>query len=323
MLGAIDLKVLVTGSCGFIGTNLTESMLLNGHEVVGIDAFTNNYDSRQKRSNSNFLSKIGKFELIEEDLFLTDLDSLLSEIEVVFHLAGQPSVQNSWGVEFATYVERNILVTQRLLDAALRHEVRKFVYSSSSSVYGKVLTTPTKESDALLPVSPYGVTKLAAEHLTSLYGRELGLPTVSLRYFTVFGPKQRPDMAFHKMIRAGLEGTEFGLHGDGTQIRDFTYVGDIVSANVRAATADVDYGSVFNIGGGSPTTMSFAIKKIEELIDRPLLIAKEPFGKGNPMVTSADTTNARTLLGWLPETTFEVGLAKQVKWQKDFLKRVN
>ena len=311
------MKCLVTGSSGFIGTNLCESLLRSGNEVRGIDALTDNYDVALKERNGVYLQKFSNFEMLNLDLLDAPVENLLEDIDVVFHLAGHPSVQNSWGEDFRIYTERNIVLTQRLLRAAVKVGTPRFVNSSSSSVYGKVTSTPTRESDDKGPVSPYGVTKLAAENLCTLFGREHGLSTVSLRYFTVFGPRQRPDMAFHKIIKAGLEKTKFHLHGDGSQVRDFTFVGDVVAANIQAASAEVQPGSVFNIGGGSPVTMTYTIEKIQELLGEEVLIERESFGLGNPMKTEADCSAARSILNWQPKTTIGEGLALQIAWHRN------
>jgi UDP-glucuronate 4-epimerase len=306
---------LVTGACGFIGTNLCLSLLDEGHKVIGVDAFTNNYGRDRKVLNKSDLQKYANFKLLEIDLLVSPLEHLLENIDVVYHLAGHPSVQNSWGEDFKLYIDRNILLTQRLLRAAAEVECPKFVNSSSSSIYGRAGTTPTVENSEKIPISPYGVTKLAAENLVTLFGSEFGLNTISLRYFTVFGPRQRPDMAFNKLIRAGLEGSKFPLYGDGSQIRDFTFVADVVEANKLAAGTSVDAGSVFNVGGGSPTSMREAISMIEEILGLTIELELQPLGPGNPMITKADCNAAKTLLGWKPEINIYDGLKRQVDWQ--------
>lgn len=307
--------VLVTGACGFIGTNLCQSLLADGHSVTGVDAFTENYERRLKRANCDVLSKFKSYTHIECDLLNVDLATLVGGKDVIFHLAGQPSVHNSWGNDFQVYSNRNIVLTQRLLDAANAAKIGRLVNSSSSSIYGRVTSAPTRESDEKRPISPYGVTKLAAENLVTLYGSEFGLSTVSLRYFTVFGPRQRPDMAFNKLIHAGSNGKSFPLHGDGSQIRDFTFVGDVVEANKLAAFADVSPGSVFNIGGGSPVAMSETINMLEEIMERKIQLEHKPLGPGNPMLTTADCTAAYSALGWKPNMDIYQGLKAQVAWQ--------
>jgi len=309
------MNILVTGACGFIGTNLCESLLEDGNYVTGVDAFTENYESKLKRVNSESLLKFGSFKLLEGDLLDMDLEHMVDGADVIYHLAGQPSVHNSWGEDFQLYSNRNVVLTQRLLRAAHNAKTPRFVNSSSSSVYGRVVSTPTKEYDEKRPISPYGVTKYAAENLVTLFGSEFGLSTISLRYFTVFGPRQRPDMAFNKLISAGLQDGSFPLHGDGSQVRDFTYVGDVVEANKLAASADVNPGSVFNIGGGSPVSMKETIGMLEEIMNLRFKIELMPLGPGNPMVTTADCTAASTVLGWKPSTGVYNGLMAQVAWQ--------
>ena len=309
------MNILVTGACGFIGTNLCQSLLEDGYFVTGVDAFTENYETRIKRVNSESLKRFKNYKHIEDDLLQIDLAPIVNEVDVIFHLAGQPSVHNSWGDDFQVYSDRNIVLTQRLLRAAYVAKTPRFVNSSSSSIYGRVMSTPTTERDEKRPISPYGVTKYAAENLATLYGSEFGLSTVSLRYFTVFGPRQRPDMAFNKLIKAGLNGESFPLHGDGSQIRDFTFVSDVVQANKLAAFADVSSGSVFNIGGGSPVSMKKAIAMLEEIMKLRIKIELKPLGPGNPMVTTADCSAATSKLGWRPRIGIEEGLRAQVAWQ--------
>lgn len=309
------MNILVTGACGFIGTNLCQSLLQDGYFVTGVDAFTDNYDRSIKRKNQRDLEQYEKFSLIECDLLGVDLAPIVEGMDVIFHLAGQPSVLNSWGEDFQVYSNRNIVLTQKLLRTANDAKISRFVNSSSSSIYGRVTSTPTKESDEKRPISPYGVTKLAAENLVTLYGSEFGLSTVSLRYFTVFGPRQRPDMAFNKLIQAGYKGESFPLHGDGSQVRDFTYVGDVVEANKLAAFADVNPGSVFNIGGGSPVSMNETIAMLEEIMELKIQLEYMPLGPGNPMVTTADCTAAVSGLGWNPKMNIHDGLKAQVTWQ--------
>lgn len=311
------INVLVTGASGFIGSNLCHSLLLDGYSVTGVDAFTDNYGTEIKKRNTKYLEEFEFFKHLECDLLNVNLTELVDGAEVIFHLAGQPSVHNSWGNDFEIYSKRNVLLTQMLLRAAKEANTPRFVNSSSSSVYGRVHSTPTKESDEKAPISPYGVTKLAAENLATLYGSEFGMNTVSLRYFTVYGPRQRPDMAFNKLIQAGSTGVNFPLHGDGSQIRDFTFVDDVVEANKLAAFAEVSPGSVFNIGGGSPISMNQVISTLEEIMDLTIDIDLTPLGPGNPLVTTADCTAATSKLGWKPRTNIYDGLKAQVDWQLD------
>ncbi|MDZ7885521.1 MAG: NAD-dependent epimerase/dehydratase family protein [Mycobacterium sp.] len=230
------MTALVTGVAGFIGSTLAERLVSSGQKVIGIDSFSDYYDRETKELNLARLSTAGEFTLLEADLNTVDLSALLADVEVIYHQAGQPGVRKSWGADFVRYVEANISATQRLLESSRNSapKLTRFVYASSSSVYGDAENYPTRESDCPQPRSPYGVTKLAAEHLVSLYAANFGLPAVSLRYFTVYGPRQRPDMAFNRFISGALSGSRLTVHGDGKQIREFTYVDDIVEANVRA-----------------------------------------------------------------------------------------
>lgn len=309
------MNILVTGSCGFIGANLCQSLLSDGHSVTGVDSFTENYAEGIKRANLKYLMEYPSFKNLEVDLLNSKLKPIVDGKDVIFHVAGQPSVHNSWGKDFQLYSNRNIVLTQRLLRAANEAKTARFVNSSSSSIYGRVTATPTKESDEKRPISPYGVTKLAAENLVTLYASEFGLSTVSLRYFTVFGPRQRPDMAFNKLIQAGYNRNSFLLHGDGSQVRDFTFVGDVVEANKLAAFADLSPGLVFNIGGGSPVSMNETIVILEEIMDLKIEIEFTPLGPGNPMVTTADCAAAVAALGWKPKMDIYNGLKAQVAWQ--------
>ncbi len=309
------MKCLVTGSSGFIGSTLAYSLLKMGHEVVGIDCYTENYSRHLKEENTKRLLFFEKFTHFDSDLSELELGKILKDVESIFHLAGQASVHSSWGGSFELYTERNIEVTHSLLRAALEAGVGKFINSSSSSVYGRILSNSVNEFALTNPVSPYGVTKLAAENLVSLYGSEFGLKTISLRYFTVYGPKQRPDMAFNKLISAGITGNKFPLHGDGTQIRDFTYVQDVVEANIAAATLDLAPGTILNIGGGSPQSMNSVISDVEEILGVQINLIKQPLGPGNPLVTGADCTKAYEILNWAPKMEFYDGLKNQVKWQ--------
>lgn len=308
---------MVTGSSGFIGSTLANSLLSDGHEVIGIDCYTENYPRRLKEENVRTLAHFERFTHFDSNLLDLKLDEVLKNVDAVFHLAGQASVHDSWGDNFNLYTERNINATQCLLRAALAAGVGRFVNSSSSSVYGRITSNIVNELAPTKPVSPYGVTKLAAENLTSLYGTEFGLKTISLRYFTVYGPKQRPDMAFNKLISAGIMGSQFPLHGDGTQVRDFTYVRDVVEANIAAANADFTPGTILNIGGGSPRSMISVIRDVEEILGIEINLDKQPLGPGNPPITGADCTKAHETLNWAPAMSFYDGLKNQVIWQTE------
>jgi nucleoside-diphosphate-sugar epimerase len=308
------MRALVTGAAGFVGSNLVERLAADGHEVVAIDGFTPYYDLEQKRSNWEALGGLGSCRLIEADLATVDLLDLLGDVDTVFHQAGQPGVRASWKEGFDSYLRQNVLVTQRLLEAASESNIARIVYASSSSVYGNAPAYPTSEDDLPRPQSPYGVTKLAAEHLCGVYARTRELPVVSLRYFTVFGPRQRPDMAMHRLIEAALSGDTFPLFGDGGQIRDFTFVGDIVEANVSAAGSDVWPGTVLNVAGGTATTVAEVIGIVEELTDATITLDRRPQAPGDVVRTGGSAERAAALLGWEPAVALRDGLARQVSW---------
>lgn len=310
------MHALVTGAAGFIGSNLTRELLSAGASVRAVDAYTPYYEERDKRANLSDLLHHPQLEMVEADLGSAALAPLLDGVEVVFHQAGQPGVRSSWATGFGQHVEQNIVVTQRLLEASKAASLRRFVYASSSSVYGNAASYPTFETDLPAPTSPYGVTKLAAEHLTRLYARNWDVPTVALRYFTVYGPGQRPDMATHRLIEAGLSGRSFPLYGDGSHIRDFTYVGDVVRANLLAAEAEVAPGSVLNIAGGSSIAMRGLMALVEEVLGRPLQIDAQPEQPGDVHRTGGDISAARAALGWSPVVPLEDGIKAQVAWHE-------
>lgn len=299
------MRSVVTGAAGFVGSHLSELLLAQGDEVVGIDSFTDYYDPSTKENNLAGVMDHERFTLQRDDLLTADLPELFRGADVVYHLAGQPGVRPSWGAEFATYVSRNVLATQTVLEAARAVDLPKLVYASSSSVYGDAESYPTAETVRPQPVSPYGVTKLAAEHLCELYRINFGLPTVSLRFFTVYGPRQRPDMAFSRLIAAGVRGELFELYGTGEQTRDFTYVGDIARA-LRAAAVS-DFTGVANIGGGSRTSMNEVLEIVSEVAGEPIVrrLAKQ---QGDVKDTAADTTRAREGFGYVPQVELREGL---------------
>ena len=309
-------RVLVTGCAGFIGSTLAEALFASGTHVVGIDALTDSYAAELKRRNLAALLGQTGFDFHEADLLEVDLPALLDGIDVVFHLAGLPGVRTSWGDQFVDYERLNVLSTQRLLEAARHAPVRRLVYSSSSSVYGKAERFPVLETDAPAPLSPYGVTKLAAEHLCTLYAANFGVPTVSLRYFTVYGPRQRPDMAIHRLIEVALRGGQFRVFGTGEQRRDFTYVDDAVSANLLAASADLAPGTVLNIGGGSDSSLNEIIAIVERATGQPVERISEAGSPGDPFRTGADVARARELLSWHPGTSMTAGIEAQVEWHR-------
>jgi UDP-glucuronate 4-epimerase len=308
------MKALVTGIAGFVGSTLAKRLLSDGHEVVGIDSITDYYDPAMKNAN---LDSIGRdsFTFYEQDINGADLMQVLAGVDVIFHQAGQPGVRSSWGNEFAVYTAANILATQRLLEAAkILGTVKKFVYASSSSVYGNAERYPTEETDRPQPISPYGVTKLAAEHLVSLYGVNFGIPTVSLRYFTVYGPGQRTDMAFTRFVRAAWLGESISLYGSGEQVRDFTFVDDVVEANIRAGLGASAPGSVYNVAGGSNVSMLEVIDLINEISGRPLKVDRHPGVAGDVFRTGGSTDRIFDDLGWTAVVPLEEGLRRHYGW---------
>lgn len=314
------MKALVTGAAGFIGSTLSTVLTDRGDEVVGIDCFTDYYDRGIKEGNLDALRSRPAFRFIEGRLQDADLDRLLEGVTHVFHLAAQAGVRGSWGDQFRTYTSHNVDATQRLLEAVKGRPIERFVYASSSSVYGDAATIPMQEMSRLQPVSPYGVTKLAAEHLCHLYFVNHGVPTVSLRYFTVYGPRQRPDMAFNRFIRAALTGEPITLFGDGGQTRDFTFVLDAVAATVAAGDRG-RAGGVYNIGGGSRVTVNQVLEMIGRLTGRPLDIRRLPAEKGDMRDTFADTSLAQAELGFAPSHSLEEGLEAECRWLAERLGR--
>jgi nucleoside-diphosphate-sugar epimerase len=298
------MRYAVTGAAGFVGSHLAETLRSAGHEVVAIDSFTDYYDPALKEENA------AGFDVVRLDLVDDPLD--LDGVDGVFHLAAQPGVRTSWGDDFDLYVKRNVLATRHVLDAALAARAR-VVLASSSSVYGDAESFPTREDAVPRPISPYGVTKLAAEHLAYAYARNNRLECVVLRYFTIYGPRQRPDMAFARMLNALAEGRTFPLYGDGSQSRDFTYAGDAVTAAV-AAMERAPAGAVYNVGGGSEATMREAIELAERVANANLELDRQPAAAGDARRTSADTTRIRNELDWRPQTTLERGLHAQWEW---------
>jgi len=307
-------RALVTGCAGFIGSHLTESLLEDGIEVVGVDCFNDNYGRRDKLRNLERAGSWEGFDFVPIDLARGDLEEFVAECDVTFHLAAEPGVRSSWGKRFETYVRNNVIGTQHLLDAARNWPERRFVFASSSSVYGQAETFPTPEDTVPRPLSPYGVTKLTAENLCHAYHADYGLDVVSLRYFSVYGPRQRPDMAFSIFCSAALAGEEVTVFGDGTQTRDFTFVDDIVDATRRAASARTVAGHLFNIGGGSQVSLNQAIAVIEELSGRSLPVIRNPRQRGDVRDTCADTTRARRKLGLDRTVDIRVGLQRQFAW---------
>jgi UDP-glucose 4-epimerase len=307
------MRSLITGVAGFIGSHLAERLLAEGHEVVGIDNFLDNYPRSFKESNLAALAGRAKFDFRAADLLKVDARELLRGVSCVFHLAGQPGVRSSWGREFSRYTENNIRATQLLLEAAKEIKLDKFVYASTSSVYGDTADLPMREDGLTRPVSPYGATKLAAEHLCYLYWKGYGVPTVSLRFFTVYGPRQRPDMFFHIFMRALLRGEPVPLFDDGEQTRDFTFCADIVDGIVAAGRYP-GTGEVFNLGGGSEVSVSRAIAMIEEIAGRRAKLERLDRQKGDVRHTRARLEQAGEKLHYAPKIGLAEGLAEQWRW---------
>jgi UDP-glucuronate 4-epimerase len=308
------MTILVTGAAGFIGSSLCASLCRAGHDVVGLDSMADYYDSSLKWANVRSIS--GSFRLIQSSIQTADLGTILDGVDQVFHLAGQPGVRGSWRNGFEEHLENNVRATQVLLEACRDGQVPRMVYASSSSVYGNALAFPTVESTIPQPYSPYGVTKLAAEHLCHAYAENFGLHVVSVRYFTVYGPRQRPDMAIGRLIRAAMTDQQFPIFGDGSQVRDFTFVDDAVDATLRAMTADVASGSVFNVGGGSAVSMLRLIELVEESTGHRIRIDWMPAQPGDAERTGADISRAESLLGWVPRVSLEEGIAAQVEFER-------
>jgi UDP-glucose 4-epimerase len=306
-------KALVTGAAGFIGSHLAERLISQGAQVVGVDAFTDYYPRSDKERNLSALVKMDDFTMVEASLTTVDLVPLLKNVTHVFHLAAQPGVRQSWGQAFHRYNANNVDATQRLLEACTGQPIERFVYASSSSVYGNSTSLPMSEQAVPMPVSPYGVTKLAAEHLCSLYCLVKNVPTVIVRYFTVYGPRQRPDMAFRRFFESATSGAALSIYGDGQQTRDFTYVDDAVSATLAAAQRGSP-GSVYNVGGGERIALREVVNMIERIIGRPLVLDRQGARNGDMPDTFADTKLAMRELGFVPTVSLEEGLRIEYEW---------
>jgi nucleoside-diphosphate-sugar epimerase len=314
-------RVVVTGAAGFIGSHLCERLLTDGHQVVGVDSFTDYYDRARKLENLEVAAANNAFTMEELDVADANLEPILRGASVVFHMAAQPSLRESWGPNFDSYLHDNLVATQRLLESLRNAALKRFVFASSSSVYGEAEMFPTKESAMPQPISPYGMTKLAAEQLTFVYMRNFGLPATALRYFTVYGPRQRPDMAFHRFMEALTEDREIEIYGDGEQTREFTYVSDAVDGTVKAATGDV-VGQVINLGGGSRVTVNRVIDTLEEISRLKARRKHLPATPGDPRHTGASINQARDRLAWEPRVSLREGLTRQWEWFKSSRARV-
>jgi len=311
-------RALVTGAAGFIGSHLVDALLADGHAVLGVDCFNDNYAAADKHANLEHAHAHDGFELLTGDLLDLDAHALIEQADVVFHLAGEPGVRGSWGKRFDRYTHHNVGATQHLLEAmADVGDGKRFVYASSSSVYGDALSLPTPEDTTPRPLSPYGVTKLAAEHLCVLYGEEQAVRTVALRFFSVYGPRQRPDMAFRRFCEAIVSGHPIEVFGDGRQSRDFTFVADIVAATLAAGFADTAPGRVYNLGGGGSVSVNRTLETLAAIAGRPLDVRHGERQEGDVADTGADTTRARAELGWSPGTSLHDGLAAEFEWVRE------
>lgn len=304
---------LVTGSAGFIGSHLCRKLIKEGFSVTGIDSFTDSYPKWIKERNIKPLMREKKFKLLSSDLNDLELKKLLSKTDYVFHHAAQAGVRASWGENFSVYIKNNIEATQKLLEAAKNSRIKKFIYASSSSVYGFCPELPMSETSSLYPFSPYGVSKLAAEHLCFLYFKNYNVPTVSLRFFTVYGPGQRPDMAFHKFFKAIAEDKQITVYGDGKQTRDFTYVDDIIEANFSSLKNGVP-GEIYNIGGGSRKKLEEIFPLIESICQKNIIINREEKQRGDVPHTLADIKKAHKELKYSPQIQLSDGLKEEWTW---------
>ena len=310
-------NTIVTGVGGFIGSHLAETLLNQGDKVIGIDEFNDYYNPTLKRQNISQFQNHPGFQLIENNIQSLNWSELLVDVDVVYHQAAQAGVRPSWGKGFLDYTERNINATQIILEAAIdAPNLKRLVYASTSSVYGNAETFPTPETVCPQPVSPYGITKLAAERLGKLYHQNFGVPCVYLRYFTVYGPRQRPDMAFHKFFKWILQDQPISIYGDGQQTRDFTFISDAVAANLLAAIVPLAVGEVFNIGGGSRVVLAEVINIMEGIVGRPIKKNFVEKARGDARHTSADISKARKILGYQPQVSLTEGLRQEWEWMK-------
>jgi UDP-glucuronate 4-epimerase len=305
------MSVVVTGTAGFIGSHLATRLLADGADVVGIDCLTPYYDGTLKRANLAPLLDHARFRWMNLDLAVDDVSAAVAGASCVYHLAGQPGVRSSWGQDFQYYVRNNVVATQRLLEA-MRDSTSRLVFASSSSVYGEAAHYPTHEDMLPGPISPYGVTKLCSEQLVMAYRRSIGLDGRCVRYFTVYGPRQRPDMAFTKFIAAARRGDPIDVYGDGEQVRDFTFVADAVDATIRAGAVDDPGEAIFNVGGGSQVTVLGVLGLLGDILGAPVKIRQLPAQPGDVRVTGADLRRSASVLGWGPAVSLADGLRAQV-----------
>lgn len=306
---------VVTGAAGFIGRHVCSELLAQGHDVIGVDSFTDYYDVALKRANSAWLAGHSAYESVDADLATADIDTIVDGADAVIHLAGQPGVRLSWADYFHVYVERNVVASQRVLEAVRRTGVPRLVLASSSSVYGNAPEYPTTEQSPTRPFSPYGVTKLAMENLAWAYAENWELPVAVLRYFTVYGPGQRPDMGMHRFIERAAAGEPLVVYGDGEQVRDFTYVSDVAAATVAAASAEISPGALFNVAGGSSSTVRNVLDLISESVGREVIVRHEPEQPGDVRRTGGAIDRARVVLGWEPAVPLAEGIKRQVAHQ--------
>jgi UDP-glucose 4-epimerase len=312
------MKILVTGVAGFIGSHLAERLLEEGSQVIGVDSFLDYYSRKIKENNLKALVNNNRFTFIEGSIFELNLTEILKKVDAVFHQAAIPGVRTSWGKEFYKYIENNVLTTQVLLESCKDVKIKRFIYASSSSVYGDADALPIKETTETKPVSPYGVSKLAGEHLAILYFKGYGIPTVSLRYFTVYGPRQRPDMGFHKFISSILLGKQIEIYGLGDQTRDFTFIDDVVEANLLAFSKGKE-GEVYNVGGGSRIELIQAINVIEEISGKKANLKFTEPQKGDAKHTYADISKARRDFDYNPKIGINRGLERHYEWLRENL----
>ncbi|HHB89987.1 MAG TPA: NAD-dependent epimerase/dehydratase family protein [Anaerolineae bacterium] len=316
------MRYLVTGCAGFIGSHLVDALLQRDAEVIGIDSMVPFYDLNLKRQNLARALAHPRFHFIEGDLTKMPLKPLLDDVDVVLHVAGQPGVRDSWGEQFEAYTRNNVLATERLLHAAVGSGIKRFVFSGSSSIYGDAPEMPWRESTCPQPRSPYAITKLAAEHLCRSYHLDFGVPTIVVRYFTVYGPRQRPDMAFHRFLKSALLDEPIPLFGSGQQTRDFTYISDIVAGTLAAAEApDHAVGQVFNLGGGSRVVLLDLLEMLSEVVGKPVTIQRLGKQAGDVRHTWADISRSQAVLGYEPQVGLREGLAREFAWIRDVYDR--